>query len=216
VKLFDPWENPAMRRLTTPLVLLLSLAVGLASATVVRAQGGNQGLLNAVAFKNIPAGASFSVRPLDNSDMGIALKGEFERILRNKGYTVSDAAALVISFETSDEIGAFTTRDKRAVLELQARGGREGGEDAKMRFNLFDSNTGGVFNRGKGETTIATPSQYRIDVTIDETATGKRHWQAWAVADLLQPDSLALTRAMVPVLVDNLGHTVKSKTFDLF
>lgn len=208
-----------MRRLTIPLVLLLSLAIGLiglASMTVVRAQGGNQVLLNAIAFKSMPTGAPFSVRPLDNSDTNMALKDEFERILRNNGYTVSDAAAFVISFETSYRIGAYTTRNKRAVLELQARGGREGGEDAKMRFNLFDSNTGGVFNRGKGETTIATPSQYRIDVTIDEAASGKRHWQAWAVAYLQQPDSLALTRAMVPVLVDNLGQTVKSKAFDLF
>ncbi|MHA1597429.1 MAG: hypothetical protein ACTSV1_01800 [Alphaproteobacteria bacterium] len=205
-----------MKRLTTSLVLLLSLAVGFGGAMPVSAQGNNMGLLNAVAFKDISKGTPFSVRPLDNSDMNMALKAEFERILRRNGYTVSSDAALVISFETRDQIGAYSTRDKRAVLELQARGGREGGEDAKMRFNLFDSNTGGVFNRGKGETTIATPTQYRIDITVDDAATGKRYWQAWAVADLTQPDSMALTRAMVPVLVENLGQTVKSKTFELF
>lgn len=208
-----------MRRLTVPFVLLLSLVVGLTgltSSSVVLAQGDNQVLLNAIAFKNVPAGAQFSVRPLDNSNQNMALKREFERILRNKGFTVNNNAALVISFETSDQIGSYTTRDKRAVLELEGHGGREGGEDAKMRFNLFDSNTGGVFNRGKGETTISSPTQYRIDITIDEQASGKRHWQAWAVAYLYQSDSLALTRAMVPVLVENLGHTVKSKIFDLF
>ena len=204
-----------MKRLTTPVALLLSLVFTLATTTAF-AQSSNEGLLNAVSFKDVPKNAPLSVRPLDNSDLNMALKDEFERILRAKGYSVSDKAAYVMSFETHDEIGAYSTRDKRAVLELQARGGREGGEDAKMRFNLFDSNSGGVFNRGKGETTVSSPSQYRIDVSIDEAATGKRHWQAWAVANLLRPDSLALTRSMIPAFVDNMGQTVKSKNFELY
>jgi len=203
-------------RTTVAGALLFAFTALIGAAGEAYAQDYGEGQLNAVSYKPLPAGASFSVRPLDNSDQNMILKSEFEQALRAKGYTVADDAALVISFETRNEIGAFTTRDKRAVLELNARGGREGGEDANMRFNLFDSNTGGVFNSGKGETSIVRQSRYRVDISVDNQGDGKRLWQAWAIANLDQSDGLTLTRAMVPALIDSLGNTVKRKTFELF
>jgi len=188
------------------LVFALALILGPQS---VSAQGINEGQLNAVSFKPLPMPLSLSVQPLDNSDLNMALKKEFEGKLREKGHIIDENANMVLTFETRDEIGAWKTRNKRAVLELQAKGGREGGENAKMRFNLFDSNTGGMFNEGKGETSIVTPSQYRMDVTIDNRSNGKRHWQGWMTANLGHSSGQALTRAMVPILVEKIGQTVK-------
>lgn len=195
-----------------PLTLLF---VSISFATLSSAQEYGEGILNAVAYRPLPARQSLRVVPIDNSDQNLVLKREFERQLSDHGYVISEDARLILTFETHDEIGAFKSRERRAFLELHARGGREGGEDAKMLFNLYDSDTGGMLNEGKGETSIVTQSQYRMDVTIDDESNGKRLWHAWTTANLGQSDSRALTKSMVPVLIDNLGSTVKRQTFPI-
>lgn len=205
-----------MRRFSISLAIAICFGLLTSSIGSSQAQGFGEGLMNAISYKALPEGAVFSVQPMDNSDQNMRVKQEFENLLRRKGYGVSDDAPLVISFETRDEIGGYTTRNKRAVLELQARGGREGGEDARMRFNLFDSNTGGMFNSGKGETTVMSPSQYRLDVSIDSRETGKRHWQAWTVANLEQSDSTLLILGMLPEMVGNIGKKIKSHIVELY
>ncbi len=204
-----------MRRFSILSGLAVCLGLILSSAGTSLAQGYGEALMNAFSYRPLPQTTSFRVQPLDNSDQNLILKEEFERILRSKGFSISDDALLVITFETRDEMGAYKTRNKRAVLELDAHGGREGGEDARMRFNLFDSNSGGVFNRGKGETSVMTPSQYRLDVSIDNRTNGKRHWSAWAVADLSHTDGTSLVRGMIPEMIGNIGKTIKSHTFSL-
>lgn len=205
-----------MRRFSILSALAFAFGLYLQTLSAAFAQGSGAGLMNAISYKPLPQGMAFSVQPLDNSDQNMILKKEFEDVLRTKGFVVSADAPLVITFETRDQIGGYTTRNRRAILELDAHGGREGGEDARMRVNLYDSNTGGLFNQGKGETSIMTPSQYRLEVSIDNRSNGKRHWQAWAVTNLDQSDGAKLIRAMVPQMVGNMGKTVKSLTFELF
>ncbi len=175
----------------------------------------NEGMFNSVSYKAVEKGAEIAVLPLDNSDNNLILQREFEKQLKRAGFKVTGAARLILSFEVRDEIGAWSTTGRRHILELRARGGKEGGEDAQARFNLFDSNKGGMFNKGSGGTRIVTPSQYRIDATIDDKTNGKRLWQAWSSADLSTYGSLELTRAMVPMMVRNLGKTVKQESFKL-
>ncbi|HER27098.1 MAG TPA: hypothetical protein ENI69_08315 [Rhodospirillales bacterium] len=199
-------------RFVAPIVIFVLLLLAVPS----QAQEYGQGVLNAMAYRKLPDGQALRVVPLDNSDRNLALQEEFERTLRENGFTISDSAQLTLTFETRDQIGAYKTRDRRAFVELSAKGGREGGENAKMLFNLYDSNTGGVFNEGKGETSIVTRSQFRMDVTIDDNSNGKRLWQAWAIANISQANNTAITKSMVPVLVKNLGSTVKRQTFSLY
>jgi hypothetical protein len=205
-----------MRRFSILSSSVVSLGLLVQSVGPSFAQGYGEGLLNAIAYKPLPQGSAFSVQPLDNSDQNMRLKKEFEQILTRKGFSVSADAPLVITFETRDELGAYKTRDRRAILELDAHGGREGGEDARMRFNLYDSNSGGIFNQGKGETSVMTPSQYRLEVSIDNRENGKRHWQAWSVANLGKSDGATLIQAMIPEMVGNMGKTVTSRIFELF
>jgi len=197
------------------LVPFVFMALATLHSTRSWAQGYGEGILNAVAYRAIPSGQPLRVIPIDNSDQNIALQAEFERQLTASGHTISEDATLILTFETRDEIGAYTSRDRRAFIEMHARGGRDGGEDAKMLFNLYNSNSGGVFNTGKGETSIVTQSQYRMDVTIDDKSNGKRLWHAWTIADLGQSDGRTLTKSMVPVLVKNVGATIKRQTFPL-
>lgn len=205
-----------MRRFSILSALAFAFALSFQTMAASFAQGRGEGLMNAISYKPLPQGTAYSVQALDNSDQNMILKKEFETILRSRGFAISSDAQLVITFETRDKLGGYTTRNRRAILELDAHGGREGGEDARMRLNLYDSNSGGLFNQGKGETSIMTPSQYRLEVSIDNRSNGKRHWQAWAVTNLDRSDGTTLIRAMIPQMVENMGKTVKSLTFELF
>jgi hypothetical protein len=193
----------------------LFAAIGLLVLASGHAGAGGQGLLNAVAYKPMPASAPINVRPLDNSDENLALKASFETELRGRGYTVASDAAIVLSFEVRNVVGAWRAGTRRSVLEFEGHGGG-GGENAKALLNIFDSRRGGLLNEGGGgATSITTPSKYRIDATVDDRRSGQRLWQAWAIADLRLSDGPTLTRAMVPVLVRTLGTTVKRQSFPL-
>lgn len=199
-----------MRRLLGSLAMLLSLAVG---TLPVHAE---DGLMSSISFSNIPANAEIQVLPYDDSDANIEVQRVFERILRQHGYKISETAKLILNFETRDEIGSWSGTDRRHLLSLEASGGRGGGEDASARLNFFDSKSGGLINKGKGGTSIATPSSYRIDATIEDRSSGKRLWQGWSVGKLGAGDGQSLTLKMVPVLVEGIGKTVRQKAFELY
>lgn len=174
-----------------------------------------KGMVNAIAFLPMAEKAAIAVRPLDDSDANLKLKTAFEQALRARGNGVSADSNLILTFETKDEVGAWTDEGRRHVLELRAEGGREGGEYAHAKVNIYDSQSGGLLNQGRGGTAIATPSAYRIEVTLDDRSNGKRVWQGWTVAKLVHGDRTELSKAMAGALVQSLGRTVDQRTFDL-
>ena len=194
----------------------LTLLLAMPAAAQEAAQEAADGTLNAVAYKPLPAGASLSVRPLDNSDDNMVLADDFKRALRAKGFAVTDNAALVLTFETRDEVGAWQNGGRRHIVELTGSNATGSQENTKARVNLYDSATGGLFNKGSAqETEIVTRTSYRMDVTIDERKGGKRLWQAWATADLGAYEALPLLRAMVSPVTKAIGETVKRQPFAL-
>ena len=174
------------------------------------------GTVNSVAYGAIPPSATMEVRTFDDSDTNLDLKKVFESALGAAGYSIKEGAALIFNFETRNEIGAWSRTDRRHILSLEADGGRGGGENAKARVNVYNSASGGLFNKGKGGTSIVTPSQYRLEVTVEDRDSGKTIWQGWAKADLHSSDGATLTRKMVPAIVQNIGKTARLKTFPLY
>jgi len=199
-----------MRRLLGFLLLSFTVLTGSASAYA------QDGMMNSISFRKIPSDARLQVQALDNSDSNLALQKEFERVLQERGYRISESAPLILTFETRGEVGAWTTTDRRHVLSFESNGGRDGGENAKARLNVFNSRSGGLLNRGQGGTTIATPSSYRIDVSVEDRSTGKRLWQGWSVAKLGAGDGQTLTTKMIPTLVEGIGHTIRQKSFEVY
>ncbi len=126
--------------------LLVVLTVGLIFGAVAVAQYSEEGVLNAISYKAFPANQPIAVRPLDNSDDNLEIQAEFERILRANGYVVNRDAPLVLSFDTEDRIGAWSDGGRRTVLELEGHGGVIGRDSARARFNIFDSQRGGIVN----------------------------------------------------------------------
>jgi len=205
-----------MRGHIVAFIFLCSLSLLLQLSKNVQAQASGQGLMNAISYRALPNNTAFTVKPMDDSNQNIILKQKFENQLRTKGYSIKQNAPLVITFGTSNEFSTYTSRKRRSILELDAHGGREGGEDARMRFNLFDSNSGGMFNRGKGETTVRTNGNFRLDVSIINRANGKHHWQAWTTTNQSHSSGGDVVLAMVPELVSKIGEKVSSQTFALY
>jgi len=196
---------------------IVFMTVALLVAGGVSAQSVDEGLLNAVAYKPLPVGVSITVRPMDDSDENLILQKRIEGELKAQGYSVSGDGALILTFEPRDTVGAWSDAGRRSVLEFQYKSEEGiGGDNERLRLNLFDSAKGGVFNEGGAHgTSIVTASQYRIDATVDDRRNGERLWQAWATASRQQSDGATLTRSMVPVMVKNLGKTVRRQMFQL-
>ncbi|MFQ5764688.1 MAG: hypothetical protein ACE5GT_07160 [Rhodospirillales bacterium] len=174
------------------------------------------GMVSAISFRPLPTGAAILVRALDNAKHNLVLREDFERVLKQKGYTLSDHADLVLTFETLDAGGAWTGGGENRLVELSNNHDQTGIDAPRVRLNLFNSARGGLLNPNRrDQTRTVTPSQYRIDVTIDDKTNGKRLWEGWTSIDIGPGDNRALTRTMVPVLVDSLGKTVRQQTFPL-
>lgn len=205
-----------MKRCHVTVIFLLSLSLLGQFTKAVQAQDSGQGIMNAISYKTLPQNPIFAVKPMDDSNQNLILKRKFEHLLKIKGFSISKNAPLVITFGTSNELSSYTTRNRRSILELDAHGGREGGERAQMRFNLFDSNSGGMFNVGKGETSLKTGGQYRLDVSVINRTNGKHHWQAWTTTNQGDSGERAPILAMVPEMVNRIGKKVTSQIFDLY
>ena len=192
--------------------LLTAFALALSAATAALADG----QMSAVSFQPLPRGSALFVRPLDNSDHNLVLQKDFERVLRQKGYTVSRDAALILTFETRDTAGSWSGGGPNRIVELSNNPDQTGIEAPQVRFNLFNSARGGLLNPDRRELTrTVTPSSFRIDVTIDDKSNGKRLWQGWSSADIGPGDNRKMTRNMIPILVNSLGQTVSQKSFTL-
>lgn len=187
--------------------------LGLAVSVPAWAQGPREALVTAVAYRPLPEARSVEVCTLDDSEHNLALQKEFERVLLTNGYQVAVDGNLILTFETRDEIGAWVDEGRRTVLELRGQTGPDDTEHASVRFNIFDSRRGGIINEGEGGTAIMTPSRYRLEVNVDDRSNGRRVWQGWSVADLGHGDTLELGRAMVRLIVENLGKTISRETF---
>jgi hypothetical protein len=189
------------------LSLFLTLALG-ALASLAWAEPVGEGTLNAVAFEPMPVDAALEVRVLDDSDANLALKREMEVALAARGLRIgTDEAPLVLTIDTGESVGAWRTPsqiDRIPVMDDRGRLFPQGELDVTRQVRL-----------PLPRTTIVTPAQYRIGITIDDRASGRRIWQGWTIADLSQGEPAELAAAMVPKLVESLGRTVREENFPL-
>lgn len=198
-----------MKRLGSLTAIAFALAIFAPAAMA-------DGTMNSVSYQSMPTGTALLVRPLDNSDHNLLLKADFERALRDKGYTISNDAKTVFTFETMDTAGAWTGGGPNPYIEFSNNHDQTGIEAPRVHFNLYNNQRGGILNPDRTETTrMVTPSSFRIDVTIDSLTDGKRFWHGWGSIDIGANDPREMTRAMVPVMVEVIGKTVRRQTFQV-
>jgi hypothetical protein len=192
---------------------LFALSIFLLGAPAAHA---NDALVNAVSYEKFGTNVAISVRTLDNSDVNIQLKKEIEDVLREKGYTVIDNAGLILSFETQNEDGAWSNTGDRKLVELKNQGGTPHSNNPEVRLNIFNSSRGGVLNPGRPGTSQVTPTIFRLDASLEKSSNGQRLWEGWTKTNLGLGDEVTLSKAMVPLLLENLGKTVRQKKSNLF
>ncbi len=169
--------------------------------------------LNAVSFAELPPTKEITVETFDDSEKVIKLKKLFEEELRLAGYTITENARLILSFEARDTEGKWTGGGPNRLIEIKNSDNHTGKDAPDVRVNIFDSQRGGLLNpkRDKGITQVA-PSQFRIDATIEDRTDGKRLWQGWSVTEEYPAgEDQAVHRSMVNPIVESIGKTVRNE-----
>ncbi len=193
--------------------LAITLA-GTMTGGISTALAANEGVVNSVSYKPFLSGASLRVQVLDNSDENIALVQEFTKALRRNGYSVSDQGAMIMTIETREEIGGWSSTERSHVVELSTQQSSSNDDSTHVKLNLFDSNTGGILNQGENSgTIIITPSQYQINIVIENNDNGRRLWEGWASADIGNSSNVILQSSMIPAIIETLNKTVNHTTF---
>jgi len=203
----DPIRNRKMR--VKQWIASIAFSTLILSGTAAHAQ---QITLNAVSYEPIPSGEAVMVEIFDDSDDNKRLKAKFEDQLKSQGYTVSENARLIMSFETRDTSGTWTGGGPNRLVEIGNAVNHTGTDAPDVRVNIFDNQRGGLLNPkpNKGVTQVA-PSQYRIEASLEDRSNGKRLWQGWSVANNGGADDPALLNAMVKPIVEHIGKTVRDQ-----
>ncbi len=194
-----------MRRLPPSLFVL---AAAMMAAWPCWAGAIGEATLNAVAFESLPREATIHIRVLDDSEENLAVARELNRALAERGFSIAaDQGKLVLTIDTGDAVGAWSAASDTDRVRMRDDRGRlfpRGQLDVtrQVQFPL-------------PRTTVVTPAQYRLGLTIEYAGSGGPIWQGWAIADLSQGEPAELARAMVPKLADSIGHTVREQVFAL-
>jgi hypothetical protein len=192
-----------MRRLRLPFIV----AAAVLASTSIASEPIGQATLNAVAYEPMPAETAIEVQVQDDSDENLAVRAQLLAELESRGFTVTVGAPLLLSIETGDSVGAWRSPGRTDRIRMMDDRGRlfpQGELDVTRQLQV-----------PLPRTTIVTPAQYRIGLTLDQRKTGVRIWEGWTIADLSQGEPSALAQGMVTKLADTIGQTVREQPFEL-
>ena len=100
-----------MRRLLSSFIIF---ATAMMACSFAWAGATGEATLNAVAFQHYPADASIQISVLDDSEENLAIVGELQRALTQRGFSLAaDHGPLVLTLETGDLVGASRTHHQR-------------------------------------------------------------------------------------------------------
>ena len=197
-----------MGRIGYLLVSVSAVLAVLGGAFAVRAQEAVTGVVNAVSFHPMPEGLPILVRPLDDSAENLVIKKDMEQALTDAGFDVAkDGSSIVLSFETRRELGGGPTPTRQITKQFVERHQESDIVDRRYKPQIGKSSP-------KGPSSISA-SRFRLDATLDDKQNGKRLWRGWTIARMYGDETKKLARAMVSILIDNLGQTVREQTFDI-
>ncbi len=199
-------------------LMLVALGPGSAGAANIQstlqlaqlAANGAPGIVTTVALGELPAGQPVAVTPFADDDLSLSVKARFEAALRAAGWSVSDSAALTLSFDTEMIEGRFT--------QAEANLGRFEASDQGVQLNLNiwsssqDSLLGG---RQKAGAPAREVNLFHMNVVLRDRESGKTLWQGDAYSEMLIADQARIAGSMVAPLTANLGRSVKAQPFDI-
>ncbi|MBI3453138.1 MAG: hypothetical protein HY057_10015 [Rhodospirillales bacterium] len=168
------------------------------------------GQVHASAFAAMPADLPIAVRPLDNSTDNLRLKRRFQDALASRSIpTAPDKAPLALNFETEVQ---ETARSRRPPSLGEFKGDNR---DSQVRINLWSTTQDSVTQGRRSGGDEKTGVRFILIATLDDQRTGQRLWQGQASWDGEALDEQAAYATMAPILVEQLGQTVRQRSFRL-
>ena len=192
-------------------VLVVALAGIVLLARPAAAQlgpGGAPGVVSTVAYDQLTPGLSIAVRPLDDTELNLAIKKRLEEELRRISRPLSDTAVLILSFETEVLRGRFSSAAP-SLGSLEA-----GSEGTRFQLNVWSSDKDSILG-GRKAAGPPRANVFHLSVTLRDERTGKALWQGDAMGEMLSPDTLRIAESMARPLITRLGRTATREPFDI-
>ena len=210
----------ALIRLSGALALCLGAALPVEAADTVDPAAPGQA--RSTAFTTVPAGAAISVRPLDNSDANMRIAATIAEALAKRGYRGGTNARYSLNFnievEPIRQPSARSTNTLRSVEPLS--NDLQGVRPEDVRGNIDDSQfriqMGGSTDDNpprRGDLGSRGSLRYVMTATLDDQQGGQRLWQGEATFADSATEEQAAYAMMANTLVDQLGRTVRQRSF---
>ena len=172
------------------------------------------GYINALSLQALPQKKSIQIQPLDNSNDNLVLQKISEIEIRKFGFMIDPNASLVLTVSTRDQISNWDSGSKREIFSLETKTGWGYQERTKARVNVFDSASSGLLNKGNDiRKAGAIASQYKLDMTLENSNNSQTYWRAWSNADLGAGGGASLSKQMIPPLIQSIGRTIRYQVF---
>lgn len=190
--------SAVLRTVRLALVPVLVLIAGLGMAAA--GQGGI-GIVEAVAGPSVPAGTPIAVVAEEFTDLNTQLQEVVEKALTRRGFTVSQDAPLILSFDV--ELS-------NATADIQDRAGANivgSGEPGAVQPEIEQPQVMIPFGHSGSGDAGAIRS---LSFTLGRDGRPPI-WQGSVTATLPRSNPLEAARAMVPVLVDYIGRAARGE-----
>jgi hypothetical protein len=173
------------------------------------------------SFTPIPAPLVMSIEPDDNTRTNMALAERMSRELARRGVQVpASDAPLVLRFDSEirsnvTSAGARYQREASGADDSDMSIGAAGAPDRPVVANLFSSAQGrGVIGQRSGED-YSRPLRYVVNARIEERQNRTLVWQGHASYDSDRTNADPILEAMVPLLIEEIGKTVRDRRFSI-
>lgn len=174
------------------------------------AGGTGPGRLHASSYAPLPADLATAVRPWDNSAANLRLKATFADTLSRRGVKLGEGnVPLALNFET--EVESLSVPDGGPTLgQVIARN-----HDSRVRMNFWSTTQDSLTQGRRGDNATLGTVRYVLRATLDDRRSGTRLWQGEASYTGAPADETAAFAAMVPVLLEAYGQTVRRRSFQV-
>lgn len=190
------------------LCLGLPLAAGprAALAQAAAQDSGPAGFAYSTNYEALPGGSGLRVRALDNSPTNQRVVRALREAMQRAGRPANDAGAYTLTLETEvNPIGAGFPRDRRDVDP----------QGHYYQFNVPLGRRPGDPPPAVARQTVPTPQgsvQFSLTLTVDD-GNGRRYWLGQAYYTGAPDDQETAFNVMARTLVDQLGRTVRQRSF---
>jgi hypothetical protein len=165
------------------------------------------GVARSMSFLALSPHTAVMVRPLDNTRANLVLKQHFAAALKKRAMPVDETAApYVLNFETEVD-QAF----RRSEPSIGTASGSN--RDSDVRINVWATHRDSMLRGRAGETGDRGLLRYVLTATLDDERTGRRLWQGEASYSGAPADEATTLATMATILTEQLGKTVRQKTF---